>query len=180
MSGFQGGSSFTGSGGLSIDVTGAGNLNGKAAIDGSFSSEERNAEAESENRPYVDDEMATGNKNDFGRGLMEKNDVGLESPESGNVNSQSAVYQYGMDNSNKQGDIVQQTFRRQNNSIHQLPKKHLICGYYYKTIYPNIQQQSLNVERDVLEPYWQNVNDRSMVGQYGIHRVYSGPFNHLL
>lgn len=182
MPGLQGESSFTGSGGLSVDIRGAGNLNGKAVIDGSFSSGERNDDTDEDIQNDSDQEIETSNtgkRNDFGRGLMENN-VGLESPELGNINSQSAIYQYGTSNSNKQGDIMQQAFRRQNNSINQEPKKHIICGYLYKTLYPNIQQQNLYVESDIVEPSWRNAYEQSLVGQYGMRRFYSGPFNHLL
>lgn len=193
MSGLRGGNSFAGAGAFSVGITGAGNLNGNAAIDGSFSNGEQNDDEDADIQSdtdqeirmnyNVDEEMATSNGNDFGQGNSEirgNNNNALGSSQFGNVNSQTAIHQYGMANSNKQGGIMQQVFRRQNNSMYQRPNQHLVCSYHYKTIYPNIQLQSSNVESDVIESNLRNINDQSLVGQYQMRRFYSGPFNHLL
>lgn len=194
MSGLQGGKSFAGAGSFSVGITGAGNLNGNAAIDGSFSSGERNDDdEEADIQSYTDqeirtkynvgEEMATNNRNDLRQRnveIMETNNNAHGSSQFGNVNSQSSINQSGMANSNKQGGVMQQAFRRQNNSIEQQPNQHIVCSYHYKTIYPNIQLQSSNVESNVIESNLRNANDQSLVGQYAMRRFYSGPFNHLL
>lgn len=183
MSGVHGGGSFAGSGGFSVDINGAGNLNGKAVIDGSFSGGEQNEDEEVDNQNDYDREDNTEvgeemiNGNDFGlenSDSMDYSDAPIGSHQFDNVNSQAAINQYGMGNTNKQGGITQQVFRRQNKTIHQLPKQHIVCGYHYKTIYPGIQP---NVENDAIQQSF--LNDQS-VGQYTMRRFYSGPFNHLL
>lgn len=179
MSGFRGGSSgsFTGSGGFSLDITGAGNLNGNAAIDGSFSGGKQSDDTEADIQNDSDQEIYTEYNADeefeseSGREnseLMNGNNVAPgEGHQFDNVNSQAAINQYGMANSNQQGNIMQHALRRQDKAIHPIPKQYIICGYRYKTIYPKGQLGASNV-------------DQSLVGQHTMRRFYSGPFNHLL
>lgn len=187
MSGLSGGNKFAGTGAFSLDVTGAGNLNGNAVIDGSFANGKQSDDRVADIQSHTDDEIRTdynggeemdnGNEN-FGRGSS-IDDIALH--QFGNVNSQADIHQYGMANSNKQGGIMQQAYRRQKNSIHQQPNQHLVCGYRYKTIYPDIQLQRSHVESDAIESDLRNADDQSLAGQYTMQRrFYSGPFNHLL
>ncbi len=190
VSGLQGASNVAGSAGFSLDINGAGNLNGNAAIDGSFANAKQSDDIDvgiqneyreefgtdgGEELQLGGEEIGMSNGNNFGNVRPgEINNAALGAQSFGNFNSQSSLNQYGMANSNLQGGIIQQEFRRQSKSIHQLPNQHIVCGYHYKTIYPNVQLQSYNAESDDI-----GLNG-PLVGQYTMRRFYSGPFNHLL
>lgn len=186
MSGLQGGSSFTGEGGFSgsgsfsLDMNGAGNLNGNMDIDGSLS------QGEQDEQEYMDiqndaRQQETNRNNNDNRGnkktMDNKNGV-PGSQQYGNVNSQTAVYQSGIGNSNTQGGVMQQPFRRQNKPIHHEVNQRIVCGYRYRTVYPSLQLHNLNIENEIIQAGLGN--DETSIGQYAMRREFSGPFNHLM
>lgn len=150
-------------------------MNGNVAIDGPFSNGEHSDNVDMDYQNEFNEEIETKHANNFG----EQTDR-VQPQILGNVNSQRDLNQYGIANTNLQGGMMQQQLRRQNKSTQVVPKQHIVCGYQYKTIYPNVQLQSFNFEDDAIEKSLQYSNDIPLTGHYTMRRFYSGPFNHLL
>lgn len=196
MPGLRGGSSFTGAGSFSVGVSGAGNVNGNAAMDGSISQggnnedvdmgmqNDDNWQQEMNNRDNSEVNEETGGIINFDQEKsrnIDNNDVMYGSHQYGNVNAQTGIQQNGVANSNAQGAIMQQAYRRQNNPILHNPNQHIVCGYRYRIIYPSQQLQNSNLENEIAQSGLVNSNgETTSVGQFEERREFSGPFNHLL
>lgn len=191
MSELQGGSTFAGAGSFSVDVTGAGNVNGNAEIDGSLSRGRENEDADmntqndawNEEINYRNNGEGNAETSNFGEENLrnkDNNDVILGVQQYGNMNSQSSIQQNGIANSNTQGAVMQKTFRRHNIPTVHIPNQHLVCGYRYRIVYPSQRSQYSNLENEIDQPVLLNSNDQTSVEQFAERREFSGPFNHLL
>lgn len=186
--------SFSGSGGFSLGISGAGNINGNIDVNAGRQIDEMDVDIpETGRRDEIGDVTPDGNNeqleqnydadgttsnqdefdnSDYGHMEAENGDVADVGPSSvNNINAQNNVQQYGVANSNLQGGIMQKGLRRNIKSVHPLPKEHIVCGYVHRIVYPNDYLQSITVET---EPDLMS-NDEYSVGQYVMHGFYSDP-----